>query len=508
MRWLNRPTRIFEVGPADMDDAAGRGDSREVDLLRAQVAELTAERDRLAGEVAELQARYLKAYGGAGSAGTSVIVLDERFSHPAFYFAERIAPGREFRWMGREAEAILPTTIPRTRAVRVDVHIEVYVNEETLEGLQLHIDGEPAITSECEHLDDGRVCKRFIVPAPREPDPFARMNVGLVLDTRVDMTPHGDPRRLAVAISRIEVVQLTEDDTRSVTGWRRTVPADSFRHAVFHQAERDEDGQRFAWAGADDHGHITVNLPPGEAMRIDAYIVVQASEEALNTFRFGIGERLATTYSLEPRGQGQIVKRAEMRVPGTRGEPLREFRVPLVFGSRKLVPDPDGGNRLVAVGLRKFVFRAIDEAEFTGPGRFRTDLWFDEAFEHPAFYYPERHKRGPMFRWMGLREEAAVRLRVMRGRPLRVCAHIEVSVSDATLEGLRIGLDGTYADDYEISRLPGGRILKTARFDPLEGSGEGEAELGLRLLERVDMKPHGDPRTLGVALSKIVVAEV
>lgn len=501
---MSDPRALLMEG-APVDPAAGG----EANRLAAALAAVTAERDRLREALAELQDRLLAHYTDDSRLHAETLFLDEHFSNPAFYFLEKLGPERPFRWMGREETAWLPTKLPRTRAVRVDVVIEVAIGEAAIEGLAVHADGVFAVASDSEILESGAVCKTFFVPAPPRPDPYARLNVGLVAGHRVDLSARGDPRTLSVGISRIEITQLSEEALAAAALWHKLIPAQVFQHSAFHGLERrDEDDVAFRWFGAEPDAAILLAPPPGRPVRVAVELTHAASEKALEDFRFGFDGRLASRYETTVAPSGIITKSADLRVPGAPGDPVRGVRLSLALGTRHNM-SAEGDPRHLAVAIRSIALTEIAEDAFRGTGPFHAEIPLGADFSSPAFYGLERWPDGTILRWMGQEDEAAIPLRVPTGRPLRVGVAIMHAISDATLEGFAIGLDGTFAESHETVRHADGTIMRSAVFAPLdpEAGAEREATLHFRAAHKVDLTDQGDARTLAVAVRKIVIAE-
>ena len=95
-----------------------------------------------------------------------------------------------------------------------------------------------------------------------------------------------------------------------------------------------------------------------------------------------------------------------------------------------------------------------------------------------------------------------------RSVPLVVEAEIVHAISDETLAGFSMTLDGTAPGETGTTRNAAGVLVAHAAFAPLEaadGAAERAVTLGLGIAHKVDLSGQGDPRTLAVALRKIVV---
>lgn len=497
-----------EADPGPAAPTAPAVTAADLARLEARLAETCAERDRLHAMVVELQERLLHHYTDADRIHRETIRLDEHFANPAFYFLERLGPDRSFRWMGREEAAWLATRIPRTRALRVDILVETMISEAALEGLRVHADGIYAVASETQYLDSGAILRSFFIPAPPEPDPYGRVGLGIVAGERVDLTGRGDPRTLAVGIACIEITQITGDALSLAAQWHRTLPAPLFQHPAFHPPERRPgEDLAYRWFGAERDAEFRIAPPPGRAIRVEVEIVQAISEEALADFRIGLEDRVASDYEIAVAPDGVITKAAELRVPGAPGEPVADLRLRLSAGARRDMTS-DGDPRHLAVAIRRLVMREVADEAFRGNGPFRAEIPFGRDFDHPAFYDFELMENGLTLRWMGRADEATLPVTVPAGVPLVVEAEIVHVISDQTLAGFTMTLDGLAPGERETSRDATGVLVVRAGFAPLEATGgtrERTVPLELRVAHKEDLTERGDPRTLAVALRKIVV---
>ena len=136
-------------------------------------------------------------------------------------------------------------------------------------------------------------------------------------------------------------------------------------------------------------------------------------------------------------------------------------------------------------------------------------LWFDTAFEHPAFYTHEIRTDGVSYHWMGRKDSAVLTLPVARSRPRRGDVYIAIYINEKTLEGFSIGCDGRAAASYDETRHVEGMLVKSATFDAVTGPGSGAlTDVRLAIETKVDLTPQGDARTLAVGLNRIVVTEL
>lgn len=150
-------------------------------------------------------------------------------------------------------------------------------------------------------------------------------------------------------------------------------------------------------------------------------------------------------------------------------------------------------------------------AEVDGAAREQSSatLWFDMAFEHPAFYTHEIRNDGVSYHWMGRKDAAVLTLPVARGRPRRVDVYIAIYINEKTLGGLTIGCDGRAAASYDETRHVDGMLVKSATFDGVTGPGAAAfTDVKLAIDTKVDLTPQGDARTLAVGVNRIVVTEL
>lgn len=136
------------------------------------------------------------------------IWLDARFDHPAFYAQELRPDGVSFRWMGQGDEAELTVPISRRRPRRVDVFIPIFINDEALRDFTIACDGRRATGYEERGLPEGILVKSATFDAAGGDQRATDTRLTLSIGTKVDLTPQGDPRTLAVALNRIVVTEL------------------------------------------------------------------------------------------------------------------------------------------------------------------------------------------------------------------------------------------------------------------------------------------------------------
>lgn len=495
---------------------------QDADRLKAEIAEIAAERDALLEQLAETQDALVSAYTEHRVLRRQVIALDKDFAHPAFYSLEHVSPDRPFRWMGREAEAVIATLVPCDRPVRVAVQIELAVSDTALEGLQIGADGVYAEHTETERLPNGSFRKCAIIP-PRETESrYTRLTLSLRVRDRKDMSEFGDARTLAVGVSRITVAELGEVIEPPVElpmegPFRQIIVFDErVNSPAFYGVERRPvDNLVFRWMGRAETAELPVRLPPGRRVRVSAHLPIFINDAALAGFTFGINGDFAADYEMERTPGGMVVKRAVFTVPGTPDGPLAPGRIDLAAGSRTDLSE-QGDARLLAVGLHSLEIEELEagqdeataEAENENDGVERV-LNARQHFDYPAFYHLERRNDQMEFRWMGREDEQAFIVRIARDRPLHVTAHIAHAIDQAALDGFEIGIEDTFAEDYELVLPPEGGAVKSATFTIANPTPDAApVRLQLRLKSKVDLSGRGDPRTLGVALSKIVVRQV
>ena len=489
------------------------------DPLKAEVAALAAERDALLEQLAETQDALVASYTEHRVLRRQVIALGREFSNPAFYDLEHVSPERPFRWLGREAEALVPTLVPCDRPVRVSVHIELAVSDMALEGLEIGADGVYAEETVTERLANGSFLKSAVIPAREVESRYTRLALSLRTRERRDMSEFGDPRTLSVGVSSITVAELGEEieapELPTEGPFRQSIVFDErINSPAFYGIERrPADNLVFRWMGRTERGEVPVRLPSGRRVRVSALMPIVIDDAAFEGFTFGINGHFADEYETERTPDGIIIKRAVFTVPGEPDGPLAPGRIDLAAKTRKDMSDK-GDARLLAIGLHSLEIEEVDTGE-TGPEA-DTDgegatliLTAQKHFDRPAFYHLERQDERTMFRWMGREDEESFTVTIARDRPLRVTAHLVHAIDRAALDGFEIGLEDAFAEEYELALPAEGGAIKTATFTlPDETAEPAPVRLRLRLRSKVDLSDRGDPRTLGVALSKIVVRQV
>lgn len=131
-------------------------------------------------------------------------------------------------------------------------------------------------------------------------------------------------------------------------------------------------------------------------------------------------------------------------------------------------------------------------------------------FANSAFFALEqRGEDGLPFRWMGRANEAEIRVKIGRDRPLLVEVFVAVHVEAAVLESFTVSCDGDPAVSTDTRPADGDIIIKRFNFDPLpKGPRLPVTTLELVLGKVTKMTSGDDKRTLGVGIHKIVVSEV
>ncbi|WMS45354.1 hypothetical protein RDV64_23670 (plasmid) [Acuticoccus sp. MNP-M23] len=505
-----------------MPEPAGLG-TEAGDHLKAELAELAAERDALLEQLAETQDALVASYTEHRVLRRQVIALGREFSNPAFYGLEHVSPERPFRWFGREAEAFVPTLVACDRPVRVTVHIELAVSDMALDGFEIGADGVYAEETTTERLANGSFHKSAVIPARETESRYTRLALSLRARERKDMEEFGDPRTLSVGVSSITVAELGEEieipELPMEGPFRQSIVFDErVNSPAFYGLERRPgDNLPFRWMGRTESGEVPVRLPSGRKVRVSAFMPIVINEAAFAGFTFGINGHFAEEYETERTSDGMAIKRAVFTVPGEPDGPLAPGRINLAAASRTDMSGK-GDARLLAIGLHSLELEEVAEADAgeTGieadaenqpDGALRV-LTAQKHFDHPAFYHLERRDDQMMFRWMGREDDQDFTVSIARDRPVRVTAHIAHAIDKAALEGFQIGIEDAFASDYELVLPPEGGAIKSATFTLANPAAQTPVRLQLRLKSKVDLSDRGDPRTLGVALSKIVVRQV
>ena len=413
----------------------------------------------------------------------------------------------------------MQTLVPCDRPIRVSVHIELAVSDMALESLQIGADGVYAEETVTERLANGSFLKSAVIPAREVESRYTRLALSLRAGERRDMSEFGDPRTLSVGVSSITVAELGEEievpELPMEGPFRQSIVFDErVNSPAFYGIERrPSDNLVFRWMGRTESGEVPVRLPSGRRIRVSALLPIVIDDAAFAGFTFGINGHFADTYETERTPDGILVKRAVFTVPGEPDGPLAPGRINLAAAIR-IDMSAKGDARMLAVGLHSLELEEVDageaepEADADAEGAFEV-LTAQKHFDRPAFYHLERQDDRTMFRWMGREDEETFTVTIARDRPLRVTAHLVHAIDRAALDGFEIGLGEAFADEYELTLPSGGGAIKTATFTLPDATPEpSPVRLTLRLKSKVDLSSRGDPRTLGVAVSKIVVRQV
>lgn len=113
---------------------------------------------------------------------------------------------------------------------------------------------------------------------------------------------------------------------------------------------------------------------------------------------------------------------------------------------------------------------------------------------------------GLAFAWMGKGETLTLAAAVPSDRPRAVSVHIADAITPEALAALTITCDGQATRNVEDERR-GGVTVRRAVFDAALEPAE-ETRVTVTAPVRVDLTERGDPRTVSVALHKIVVAQL
>jgi hypothetical protein len=483
--------------------------------LAAALAVREAEVERLAADLARLEAEARANLAGADRPRRHEIdIPGATVLHRAFYDAER--PGdRPFRWFGREVEARIATTLERRRPARVEVTVEMAISRAALDDFRIGLDGIAATAGTVAPLDRGRVLLTAVVPGDPAAPPLARRELVLTAPTRVDMSPKGDRRTLAVAISRI-VVEEIDDALLSATGTApaegasvRQILAERLTHPAFHGAERRGDGLSFRWMGRQASADLAVRLPRGIPVRITVRLAAAAGPSTLGALSLAVDGVRAGPLQVTPDGAGGASVSALVRLAGPSvpagGRPLERMarltlRAPAIdFSDRG---DPRRLSIAVHAIRAETVPDAADEDVTAVPSLPPYGVAVEAAELPPVAFFDLETQGDRPFRWMGRSDRAHLPLAVPQGRPVAVTAELLAAIDAAALDGFTLSLGGQPADASAVERLEDGRILVTALFPPVASA--GPVALGLEARHRA--KPgNGDPRMLAVALSRLTV---
>lgn len=308
-----RTATAREVAPTAHDQAEIDALTDELAATRARLMEAEAQLALLQEQTVLLQEAVGADIFDTATLQHQTIYADDGLTHSAFYPPERRpSDGRPFRWLGREAEAVLPTDISRTRAIRVDLELAVVLNRASVDGLSVTLSGARPVRTQTASLADGSTLLRTEFAVPDSPDPLSLARIGLHAGHMVDLSSRGDPRSVAVGIHKIEIWHMEEPAAGTVLAEvdAAALPAPAFAG----QAETPDGAGHARWL---DPAHLPAELSvtldrarPVEVLVHIAQVRNQASLEALALEIDGQpGEPIAT----EPLGQAGAVKR--LRIP-------------------------------------------------------------------------------------------------------------------------------------------------------------------------------------------------
>ncbi|WP_139312822.1 hypothetical protein [Acuticoccus yangtzensis] len=139
---------------------------------------------------------------------SATLWLDMGFDHPAFYTYEARGDGLGYHWIGRENSATFTLPVTRRQPRRVDVYVVISINDKTLNGLTISCDGRTPASYDQTKCPDGTIRKSATFDAVPGSAGAALTDVKLSIGAKVDLTPQGDPRTLAVGIHKIVVTAL------------------------------------------------------------------------------------------------------------------------------------------------------------------------------------------------------------------------------------------------------------------------------------------------------------
>ena len=139
---------------------------------------------------------------------SATLWLDAGFEDPAFYGYETRPDGLGYRWLGAKSEAVVTVPVTRRRPRRIDVFIAIHINEKTLKALTIACDGRAAASYDETKRPDGVIVKSATFDGISGPAGAAYTDVKLTAGAKVDLTPQGDTRTLAVGINKLVVTEL------------------------------------------------------------------------------------------------------------------------------------------------------------------------------------------------------------------------------------------------------------------------------------------------------------
>ncbi|UOM34195.1 hypothetical protein [Acuticoccus sp. I52.16.1] len=296
---LAAPRTPTDAGPTAADRA-------ELAATRARLAEVEGQNAQLHEQIALLQ----EAVGVTNFDGTTpqhqTIYADESLTHPAFYPPERRpSDGLSLRWIGNEDDAVLPTEIGRTRALRVDVQIAVIINMAALDGFSVTCDGLTAVEVVRTKMDDGGWLHSSTFAAPANPDPLALVRLGLHVTSKLDLTDKGDPRFLSVGIHRVDLWQL---DEAPIADGTLDLGVDAFPAPAFAAAESLPTGERVRRLGGDAVVDLSVEI--AGPLRVEVFLPRVAERRQVEGLRIALGEAIPERTEITPLGDHGAVKTA------------------------------------------------------------------------------------------------------------------------------------------------------------------------------------------------------
>ena len=127
----------------------------------------------------------------------------------------------------------------------------------------------------------------------------------------------------------------------------------------------------------------------------------------------------------------------------------------------------------------------------------------DDTFRNPAFHPPEKEPDGTTFSWIGKTGRGDITVDLRHDGLIEVAVHILHAIGPEMVTGLHIGCDGIFAETSTIVR-EGGMTIKSARI-AVPDDDTDQVVVNLRADVIKDMTEIGDPRTLAVAVHKIVL---
>lgn len=410
----------------------------------------------------------------------SITLSAEEFEGTGWHNAERFS-GRSVRWSEKTAQITFAVPAPGRWTLLLEGL--GLIAPEQVEKASLSLDG--AVLEAQATLGEGK--SWTMTAAFDETESVPQPHV-LTLTLPWHYQPENEPRALGVLVAslRADYVPGAAKRTDVVT----PTP-------VSPSAAASADG----WTQLTRHAGWQIEVDPREDYVLAFAVHGSTPPQVAHSGRVFVGGR-----ALAPQIRYKETYAAEVTLPAA---------LFLDVGPRpsvEVVFDAPVALRMgVATATRARVAPAASGAtpELPAAGSGHT-ITFDESFEHPAFYFMERRgaERTP-FRWMGRESEAHLPLpdSLAGAQTLLVEAHLVHYVNRKVLDGFRIGLDGSYADRYDVRKVGDAKVVKSALLQT-PGSTDAPLQLSLRANDTVDLSEHGDARTLSVALQMIVVRTV